>query len=58
MISLGLGDTEAALRSLEEAYAARQPGTVVAGDPFFSELAPDPRYRDLMARLRLPVQPQ
>jgi DNA-binding winged helix-turn-helix (wHTH) protein len=56
MISLGLGDTEAALRRLEDAYTAHLPGAVVAGDPFFSELAPDPRYRELMARLRLPVQ--
>jgi DNA-binding winged helix-turn-helix (wHTH) protein/Tfp pilus assembly protein PilF len=56
MISLGLGDAAAAMRGLEEAYAARLPGAVVAGDPFFSELAPEGRYRDLMARLRLPVQ--
>jgi hypothetical protein len=57
MISLGLGDTDAALTGLERAYAGREPGTVVAADPFFSELAPDPRYRELMARLGLPVQP-
>jgi DNA-binding winged helix-turn-helix (wHTH) protein/tetratricopeptide (TPR) repeat protein len=57
MISLGLGDTEAALSALEKAYADRQPGTVVAGDPFFSELADHRKYRELMARLRLPVQP-
>jgi DNA-binding winged helix-turn-helix (wHTH) protein/Tfp pilus assembly protein PilF len=56
MISLGLGDTEAALTALEQTYAAREPGAVIAGDPFFSELAPDPRHRELMARLRLPVQ--
>lgn len=56
MIFLGLRDPEAALRCLEDAYAAHLPGAVVAGDPFFSELAYDPRYRELMARLRLPVQ--
>lgn len=56
MIFIGLGDGEAALRCLEDAYAAHLPGALVAGDPFFSELAPDPRYRRLMARLRLPVQ--
>jgi len=56
MISLGLGDTEAALTGLEAAFAARLPGAVAAGDPFFSELALEPRYRELMARLRLPVQ--
>ena len=56
MISLGLGETEAALSALEKAYADRQPGAVVAGDPFFSELAGERRYRELMASLRLPVQ--
>ena len=56
MISLGLGATEATLIGLEQAYAARLPGAVVAGDPFFSERAPEPRYRELTARLRLPVQ--
>ena len=56
MIFLGLGDAEAALRCLEDAYAAHLPGAVAAGDPFFSELASDPRYRRLMASLRLPVQ--
>ena len=56
MISLGLGDTGAALTSLEDAYAARIPGTVVAGDPFFSELAAERRYQELMARLGLPLQ--
>lgn len=56
MISLGLGDTEAALTGLEAAYAARLPGAVAAGDPFFSDLASERRYRELMARLRLPVQ--
>jgi hypothetical protein len=55
LISLGLGDAEAALAGLEEAYAARQPTAVIAGDPFFSELAV-PRYRELMTRLRQPVQ--
>jgi len=29
---------------------------VIAGDPFFAELEPDARYRDLMARLRLPIR--
>jgi len=56
MISLGLGDTEVARRELEEAYAGHLPGALVAGDPFFSELAPGRRYRELMARLRLPLQ--
>ena len=42
MISLGLNDTDVARHELEDAYAAHVPGAVVAGDPFFSELAPDP----------------
>jgi hypothetical protein len=29
---------------------------VIIGDPFFSELGSDVRYRDLMARLHLPIQ--
>jgi hypothetical protein len=29
---------------------------VILGDPFFSELESDARYRDLMARLRLPIR--
>ena len=36
MISLGLGDTEATLSSLEGAYAGRLAGTIVAGDFFRS----------------------
>lgn len=56
LVSLGLGATEAALIGLEQAYAARVPATVMAGDPFFSELATERRYRELMARLHLPVQ--
>jgi len=56
LIALGLGETEAALSGLEAAYAARLPGTLSAGDPFFSELAGERRYRELMARLQLPLQ--
>jgi hypothetical protein len=29
---------------------------VIIGDPFFFELESDARYRDLMARLRLPIR--
>ena len=56
LIALGLGETEAALSGLEAACAARLPGTLIAGDPFFSELAGERRYRELMARLQLPLQ--
>lgn len=54
LIALSLGETEAALGGLEAAYAARLPGTLIAGDPFFSELAGERRYRELKARLQLP----
>jgi len=56
LVLLGLDDIDAALAGLEDAYAARAPWMVSAGDPFFSELASEPRYRQLMGRLRLPVQ--
>jgi len=56
LISLGLGDTDGALSGLEAAYAARLPSTLIAGDPFFSELAGERRYRELMARLQLPLR--
>lgn len=56
LVALGLGDTNAALSDLEAAYTARQPWVLVAGDPFFSQLGTNGRYRDLMARLRLPIQ--
>jgi hypothetical protein len=56
VIWLGLGATEEAPTGLEQANAARLPAAVAAGDPFFSELAIELRYQELMARLRLPVQ--
>jgi DNA-binding winged helix-turn-helix (wHTH) protein len=56
LVALGLRHTEEALSGLEEAYAAHLPGTLIAGDPFFSELASERRYRELMGRLHLPVQ--
>ena len=56
LVWLGLGEAEAALTGLEDACAARTPRMLSAGDPFFSELATESRYRELMARLRLPVQ--
>jgi len=54
---LGLGDTEAALKALEEAYATRSPRMINLNDPFFSELAREPRYQRLLAGLRLPSKP-
>jgi DNA-binding winged helix-turn-helix (wHTH) protein/Flp pilus assembly protein TadD len=54
LVSLGLGDTEAALTGLEEAYSLRSPRMVNINDPFFSELSSELRYRQLLARLGLP----
>jgi tetratricopeptide (TPR) repeat protein len=55
-IYLGLGDTEAAIGQLEEAYRTRAVRTLVIGDPFFSELGHDERYRRLLERMGLPLQ--
>jgi DNA-binding winged helix-turn-helix (wHTH) protein/cytochrome c-type biogenesis protein CcmH/NrfG len=55
-VCLGLGDADAVMAQLEEAYRTRAVRMVIAGDPFFSELASDARYQDLMARLRLPIR--
>jgi tetratricopeptide (TPR) repeat protein len=54
LVWLGLGETEAALNALEEAYATRSPRMINLNDPFFSELASEPRYQQLLERLRLP----
>jgi DNA-binding winged helix-turn-helix (wHTH) protein len=56
LASLGLGDTAAALAELEEAYRSRAARIIVIGDPFFSELATEPRYQRLMTLLDLPLQ--
>jgi len=55
-VGLGLGDADSTMAQLEEAYRTRAVRMVIVGDPFFSELESDVRYRDLMARLRLPIQ--
>ena len=41
---------------LEEAYRTRAVCTVIIGDPFFSELAPDERYRRSLSELGLLLQ--
>ena len=55
-VCLGLGDADGVMAQLEEAYRTRAVRMVIIGDPFFSELGSDARYRDLMARLHLPIQ--
>jgi DNA-binding winged helix-turn-helix (wHTH) protein/Flp pilus assembly protein TadD len=55
-VCLGLGDADGAMAQLEEGYRSRAIRMVIIGDPFFSELGSDARYRDLMERLHLPIQ--
>jgi tetratricopeptide (TPR) repeat protein len=57
LVWLGLGETDAALSALEDACAARSPRMINLNDPFFSELASEPRYQGLLATLRLPGRP-
>jgi precorrin-6B methylase 1 len=57
LVCLGLGDTAGAVNGLEEAFRERSTRVIVAGDPFFSELGSDARYRQLLTRLGLPLQP-
>jgi DNA-binding winged helix-turn-helix (wHTH) protein/tetratricopeptide (TPR) repeat protein len=54
LVSLGLGDRKAALTALEDAYAARAPRMINLNDPFFSELASEPRYQRLLGSMCLP----
>jgi hypothetical protein len=56
-VCLGLGDADGTMAQLEEGYRSRAVRMMIVGDPFFSELGSDARYRDLMARLHLPIQP-
>ena len=58
MIFAGLGDKDAAFRSLEKSYqqhAATMP--YLAVDPFWYGMHSDPRYADLLRRMALP-QPE
>ena len=53
---LGMGDKERALGSLQKAFEERTPYLVHVGwDPRFDTLHPDPRFRDLMRRIGLPI---
>jgi DNA-binding winged helix-turn-helix (wHTH) protein/Tfp pilus assembly protein PilF len=54
LVLTGLGEKDAALTALEGAFRTRAARMLVIGDPFFSELAPEPRYRRLLADLQLP----
>ncbi len=55
LLYLGLGDREKALTSLEHAYAERSAVLVtLRADPIFDPLRGDPRFEDLVARMRFP----
>ena len=54
LVCVGMGETQAALAGLEDAFAARSARMINLNDPFFSELAGEPRYRQLLARMGLP----
>jgi len=56
LVYLGLGDTDAATAALEDAYRSRALRMAAIADPFYSELADKPRYRELVARLGLPLR--
>jgi DNA-binding winged helix-turn-helix (wHTH) protein/Flp pilus assembly protein TadD len=56
LVCVGLTDTDGAVAALEEAYRDRAARMVTVGDPFFSELRLDTRYRELLSRLGLPAQ--
>jgi DNA-binding winged helix-turn-helix (wHTH) protein/Tfp pilus assembly protein PilF len=56
LVWLGLGDRDAAMTALEEAYRTRALRMPTIVDPFYSELAGEPRYRELVARLGLPLR--
>jgi DNA-binding winged helix-turn-helix (wHTH) protein len=54
LVCVGMGETQAALAALEDAFAARSARMINLNDPFFSELAGEPRYRQLLVRMGLP----
>jgi serine/threonine-protein kinase len=55
ILHAGLGDSEQALRSLEQAYAAHDLQLIYLGiHPHFDPLRSDPRFQDLMRRVGLP----
>jgi eukaryotic-like serine/threonine-protein kinase len=58
VIYAGLGDQDEVFRWLEKGYAQRSSGMpYLTSDPFWSEMHSDPRYADLLRRMKLP-QPQ
>jgi hypothetical protein len=49
-----LGDRDRALAALEKSFASRQyPVLHIKANPMWDDLRPDPRFRDLLRRLKL-----
>jgi Flp pilus assembly protein TadD len=56
LVNVGLGDKDAALAALEEAYRERSTLlTYLKMDPRFDPLRGDPRFQDLLRRIGLPA---
>jgi tetratricopeptide (TPR) repeat protein len=55
VVSVGLGDVDAAFQYFEEAYRQRVFRLVELTMPMFDSLRPDPRWQDLVARIGLPA---
>ncbi|HTD52001.1 MAG TPA: hypothetical protein VK780_03170, partial [Thermoanaerobaculia bacterium] len=59
LLHIGLGEKEAALSALEEAYEQREGRLVYLNvDRIFDPLRSEPRFRTLIARLKIPARPQ
>jgi serine/threonine protein kinase/tetratricopeptide (TPR) repeat protein len=55
VLYIGLGDKEAALQSLERAYAERDPRLdELKVEPYFDSLRSDPRYQELLTNMHFP----
>ena len=55
VLYIGLGDKEGALAELEKAYSAHDAQLqYLKADPHYDSLRSDPRFTDLISRVRLP----
>jgi hypothetical protein len=56
VVHLGLGDADRAMAALEQAYADRSFEVLAFGSDIFDRLHGDPRFQDLLRRIRIPVR--